>query len=243
MTADDAPDFVRKSRPTDIRGGIAHELGVAIVSGRMAPGTALVSEERYSSENGVSRGAYREALRILAAKGLIVNRVKSVTRVTERAKWNMLDLDVLGWMFEGGPTPDFIASIFELRSIVEPSAAMFAARRRDERQLARMGHALGEMERYGLLDPAGRAADQAFHLTILEATRNEPLMTLSSSIAAAVEWTTRFARDERRQYRDPMPDHHAVYAALIEGDGRAARHAMEILIGNASSDAGVDPDR
>ncbi|GAA3267465.1 hypothetical protein GCM10020258_37740 [Sphingomonas yabuuchiae] len=96
--------FAKAARPT--YAGIAHELGVAIVSGRMAPGTPLVSEERYSSENGVSRGAYREALRILAAKGLIVNRVKSVTRVTERAKWNMLDLDVLGWMFEGDRRPN-----------------------------------------------------------------------------------------------------------------------------------------
>lgn len=224
-------------RPDDIRGGIAHDLGVAIVTGRLAPGTALVSEERFSVENNVSRGAYREALKVLAAKGLVQQRLKSATRVNERAKWSMLDIEVLGWMFEGGATRDFIDGIFELRRIVEPSAAALAAQRRDERQLARMGHSLQEMERHGLLTAEGRAADQAFHLAVLDATRNEPLLTLSNSIAAAVEWTTRFSRDQRRQMRDPIPDHHAVFRALIAGDGNAARRAMETLIDNALNDA------
>ncbi|QJU58552.1 FadR family transcriptional regulator [Sphingomonas sp. AP4-R1] len=226
-------------RSDDVRHGIAHELGVAIVSGRLMPGTALLSEERYSTENGVSRGAYREALRILAAKGLIQNRLKSTTLVNERSKWSMLDLDVLGWMFEEGPSRAFVDSIFELRSIVEPSAAGLAAMRRTERELARMGHALEEMERYGLRDSRGRAADQTFHLAILTATRNEPLMTLSTSIAAAVEWTTRFARDDHKSDRDPMPDHHAVFAALAAGDAGSARRAMGMLIDNALFDASI----
>lgn len=236
-SASNPPPYDLPKRPDDVRHGIAHDLGVAIVSGRIAPGAALLSEERYSVENGVSRGAYREALRILAAKGLIQNRLKSTTLVNERAKWSMLDLDVLGWMFENGPRRTFIDSIFELRGIVEPAAAGLAAMRRTERELARMGHALEEMERYGLRDERGRAADQAFHLAILTATRNEPLMTLSSSIAAAVEWTTRFARDERNSARDPMPDHHGVFAAIVAGDREPARRAMEALIDNALADA------
>ncbi|KHL25171.1 GntR family transcriptional regulator [Croceibacterium mercuriale] len=235
MTADEA--HPSSKRPADIRGRVTHDLGVAIVTGRLAPGAALMSEERFSAENGISRGAYREALKILAAKGLVHQRVKSATRVNERIRWSMLDLDVLGWMFEGGASRDFINGIFELRRIVEPSAAALAARRRDDRQLARMGHALEEMERNGLHASAGRQADQAFHLAILEATRNEPLMTLSNSIAAAVEWTTRFARDQRGQKRDPMPDHHAVYSAIVAGDHQGARAAMETLIDNALHDA------
>jgi len=226
-------------RPNGIRSGIAHDLGVAIVSGRLPPGTALLSEERFSVEHNVSRGAYREAIRVLAAKGLVQNHVKSSTRVTERSRWSMLDLDVLGWMFEAGPGTDFIRSIFELRSIVEPSAAALAAVRRSSRQLAQMGHALEEMGRHGLSSVEGRAADKAFHLLILDATRNEPLMTLSTSIAAAIEWTTRFARDERQQTRDPMPDHHAVYDAFVAGSGADAAAAMRTLIDNAFADTGI----
>ena len=226
-------------RPKGILRGIAHDLGVAIVSGQVQPGALLSAEEKYSAEHGVARGTYREAVRVLAAKGLVHSRTKSGTRVNPRAQWNMLDLDVLAWMFEGAPSEDFIRSIFELRSIVEPAAAGLAAKRRDGRELARMGHALEEMGRYGLLTVEGRAADQAFHHLILEATRNEPLITLSSSIAAAVEWTTMFARADKRALRDPMPDHHAVYDALIRGDSAGARDRMAELVENAFGDAGL----
>jgi DNA-binding FadR family transcriptional regulator len=100
------------------------------------------------------------------------------------------------------------------------------------------------MERLGLHSVEGRAADQTFHYLILEATRNEPLITLSSSIAAAVEWTTMFARRERQKLRDPMPDHFAVYEALVRGDSEAARLRMAELVANAFDDTGlVQPER
>ena len=226
-------------RPKGIHSGIAHDLGIAIVSGKFPPGTLLSAEERFSAENKVSRGTYREAIRILAAKGLVYSRTKSGTRVRERSSWNMLDLDVLAWMFESQPSEAFVRGIFELRSIVEPGAAALAAQRRDGRELARMGHALQEMERLGLQSAEGRAADQTFHYLILEATRNEPLITLSSSIAAAVEWTTMFARREKRKLRNPMPDHFAVYDAIVRADAEAARRQMAQLVANAFTDTGL----
>jgi DNA-binding FadR family transcriptional regulator len=226
-------------RPKGIHSGIAHDLGIAIVNGKYPPGTLLSAEERFSSENNVSRGTYREAIRILVAKGLVYSRTKSGTRVSERSNWNMLDLDVLAWMFESQPSEAFVRAIFELRSIVEPGAAALAAQRRDGRELARMGHALQEMERLGLQSVEGRAADQTFHYLILEATHNEPLFTLSSSIAAAVEWTTMFARREREKLRDPMPDHFAVYDAIVNSDPAAARARMAELVANAFGDTGL----
>lgn len=209
------------------------------MSGRHPPGAVLTGEAKTSSELKVSRGAYREAIRILAAKGLVESRTKSGTRVSERRRWNMLDLDVLAWMFETEPAETFVRDIFELRMIVEPAAAALAAERRTTHELARMGHALEEMGRLGLLDARGRAADQAFHNMILEATRNEPLVTLSGTIAAAVGWTTIFARRERSALRDPMPDHRALYDALVRGDGMGARIAMIALIDHALDDTGL----
>jgi DNA-binding FadR family transcriptional regulator len=224
---------------TKLHGMIAHDLGVAIVSGRYSPGDALTGETKVSSELNVSRGAYREAIRILAAKGLVQSRTKSGTRVCERRNWNMLDLDVLAWIFEAEPSEAFVKDIFELRMIVEPAAAALAAERRTARDLARMGHALEEMERLGLQDEGGRTADQAFHNLILEASRNEPLMTLSSSIAAAVGWTTIFSRRGRAALRDPMPDHRLLFDAMLHSDKLGARDAMIQLIGNALRDTGL----
>jgi DNA-binding FadR family transcriptional regulator len=219
-----------------IHGSVARDLGVAILSGRYAPGDVLPGEIEFSEQLNVSRTAYREAIRILSAKGLVESRPRTGTRVSQRSRWNLLDPDILAWAFEAEPSEAFIRDLFELRMIVEPAAAALAAERRSSLDVARMGHALEEMGRHGLATEAGRAADQAFHDLILEAARNGPLMALSSSIAAAVTWTTIFKYRRQVMPRDPMPDHRALYEAIVSGDPAAARATMTELIRLALSD-------
>lgn len=231
--------FASPAPPSGVRNRLVHELGVTIVGGTLQPGDSLMSEERFSAETGVSRGAYREALRILAGKGLVHSRDKSGTRVQERVHWNMLDVDVLAWMFEVKPPEDFIRDVFELRAMVEPAAASLAARRRSSADVRDMRIALDDMEAHGLLTEEGRAADQAFHRAVLLAARNEPLIALASTIGSAVEWTTRLARLDLGQKRDPIPDHRAVYDAIVERDWSGAHRAMAALVANALADAGI----
>jgi DNA-binding FadR family transcriptional regulator len=219
-----------------IHGTIAHDLGVAIVTGRYAPGETLPGEIEFAQTLGVSRSAYREAVRMLIAKGLVESRTRTGTRVSARERWNLLDPDVLAWSFESEPSEAFVRDLFELRMIVEPAAAGLAAARRDEDDLARMGAALEEMRRYGLAEAEGRAADQRFHSAILTAARNAPLITLSSSIAAAVSWTTIFKQRKRGLPRDPLPDHERLYEAIVAGDPGAARARMEELVRLALQD-------
>jgi DNA-binding FadR family transcriptional regulator len=219
-----------------IHGTIARDLGIAIVSGRYNPGDILSGEIAFSEQLKVSRTAYREAIRMLAAKGLVESRPKTGTRVSERRRWNLLDPDVLAWMFEAEPSEDFIRALFELRMIVEPPAAELAARRRDGQDLARMGHALEEMARHGLATEAGRAADQQFHDAVLAATRNAALLSLSSSISAAVGWTTIYKQRKRALPRDPLPEHRAIYEAIAAGDPAGAHAAMTELVRLALAD-------
>jgi len=120
--------------------------------------------------------------------------------------------------------------------IVEPAAAELAAERRDKDDLARMGEALDEMRQYGLGRPEGQAADQRFHAAILAAARNAPLITLSSSIAAAVSWTTIFKQRKRGLPRDPLPDHERLYEAIAAGEPTAARTRMAELVRLALQD-------
>jgi DNA-binding FadR family transcriptional regulator len=225
-----------------IHGTIARDLGIAIVSGRYNPGDVLSGEIEFSEQLKVSRTAYREAIRMLAAKGLVESRPKTGTKVSERRRWNLLDPDVLAWMFETEPGEDFIRALFELRMIVEPPAAELAARRRDGPDLARMGNALEEMQRHGLATEAGRAADQDFHDALLAATRNPALVSLSSSISAAVGWTTKFKQRKRALPRDPLPEHRAVYEAIAAGDPAAAHAAMTELVRLALADTTLSLD-
>ncbi len=238
-TDKEAEDLAGVSLPKSkdrIHGAVAHRIGVLIVSGHYQPGQLLDNEIAFSEQLKVSRSAYREAVRILAAKGLIESRPKTGTRVSPRSRWRMLDPEVLAWFFEGEPSPEFLANLFELRLIVEPAAAAMAAQRRTAGDIARMRRALQDMERFTLAEEAGRAADRDFHDAVLEATRNEPLFALSSSIGASVRWTTLYKQRNRKLPRDPVPDHWAVFDAIATGDAEAAGAAMRNLITLALDD-------
>ncbi len=219
-----------------IHGTVARDLGIEIVSGVRQPGDVLGGEIEASDALGISRTAYREAIRILAAKGLVESRPKAGTRVTPRSRWNLLDPDVLAWAFDGEPPFNFVRDLFELRSVIEPAACAFAALRRDEADLSEMRGALGSMGNHGLATPEGRAADQRFHRAILAAARNEPLGVLASSVGAAVSWTTVFKQRRWALPRDPLPDHIAVFEAIEAGDADAAGKAMRELLRLALAD-------
>lgn len=215
---------------------MAHHLGTAIVSGAIAPGERLTGEVANAAALDISRSAYREAVQVLAAKGLVESRTKAGTRVLPRRRWNLLDPDVLAWAFAGEPDIGFIRGLFELRAIVEPAAAGLAAVRREKEEVDAMREALAAMRRHTLATEAGRAADRDFHSAILQATRNEPLMALSASIGAAVSWTTQFKQRTRVLPRDPVPDHRKVFDAIVAGDAPAAEAAMRALVELALED-------
>lgn len=226
-----------------IHGTIARDIGIRIVSGIHQPGEILNGEVAASDQLHVSRTAYREAVRILAAKGLVESRPKTGTRVSERSKWHLLDPDVLSWLFEFEPDEGMLAALFELRKIVEPEAAALAARRREPDQLERMERALDAMGAHTLGTEEGRAADQDFHAALLDASGNPFLTTLTSSVGAAVAWTTVFKQRIDPQPRDPVPDHQHVYEAVAAGDPAAAHGAMTKLLEMAFEDTTRAKDR
>src|ERR1700751_4952417 len=83
------PPAQTPTRALRLHGTIARKLGIAIVSGQYKPGDLLDSEIAASEQLAVSRTAYREAVRILAAKGLVDARPKVGTRVNPRSQWSI----------------------------------------------------------------------------------------------------------------------------------------------------------
>jgi DNA-binding FadR family transcriptional regulator len=213
-----------------LHGSIARDLGVRIVSGRARPGDILDGEIDASDRLEVSRTAYREAVRILAAKGLVESRPKVGTRVSLPERWHLLDPDVLSWIFEREPDARLVNGLFELRRIVEPQAAALAAERRTDEDLAAMAQALQGMEEHSLALEEGRDADQNFHAALLRASGNAFLASLSSGITAAVTWTTIFKQRHEQLARDPVPDHVRVYKAVRARNPAAAQRAMTALL-------------
>jgi DNA-binding FadR family transcriptional regulator len=222
-----------------VYGTIAREIGLAIVSGKLRPGQVLDGEIEASAGRKVSRTAYREAIRILSAKGLIRSRPRTGTRVSNISEWHLLDPDLLAWMFSGMPRPEVIHGLFELRTIVEPAAAALAAQRRNSGHVDDMRRALDEMARHTLHRPEGREADKAFHAALLAGTANPFVISLTNGVTAAVEALTLFKLRLARNDRDPVPDHLRVYDAIASKDPEAARDAMNRLIRLAIADMPV----
>jgi DNA-binding FadR family transcriptional regulator len=220
-----------------IHQSIARQMGIAIVSGEVAQGALLGGEIEQAEALGVSRTAYREAIRILTAKGLLASRPRAGTHVTPRKQWNLLDPEMLAWAFASAqPDEGFIRDLFELRGIIEPAAAALAATRRSAAQLADMQSALDDMRLYGLASEAGQAADRLFHDRLLAASGNEALASLAGSVGAAVQWTTAFKQRISVAPRDPLPEHEAVLRTVIAGDANAAAAAMRHLLELARED-------
>ncbi len=77
-------------RPTTIavrrnlHGQIAEYLGMQILDGKLQPGEILPNEPTLATSLDVSRTAIREAIKVLASKGLIEVRRKTGTRVRPR---------------------------------------------------------------------------------------------------------------------------------------------------------------
>ena len=227
-----------KAAPPAMRlhASIARDIGVGIAAGRLRPGDTLAGEIEAAEQLAVSRTAYREAIRILAAKGMVESRTKTGTRVSPRERWHILDPELLGWFLETKPTESFVRDLFEVRMMVEPHAAALAAANHRPGDIAAMTESLDTMERLGLGNADGRAADRAFHRQILVATRNEMIAALSSSGCAAVSCPPIFTHRTPRRPRDPGAEHRAVLAAIGARDAETARAEMVGLVQAALRD-------
>jgi DNA-binding FadR family transcriptional regulator len=130
-----------------LHGKVAHDLGARILNGDLAPGHVLPNEATLSAELKVSRTALREAIKVLAAKGLVESRPKTGTKVRPREFWNLLDPDILSWLYSSGPNREAAETLFELREIFEPQTAAMAAKRASPEQIKLIAQAFADMEK------------------------------------------------------------------------------------------------
>lgn len=209
-----------------LHGELVHDIGVRIVRGELSPGTSIATEIDTTAE--VSRTVVREAIKVLAAKGLVVARPKTGTQVRERRYWNLMDPDVLAWRIEAEPGDGLLVHVFELRRLLEPAAAALAATRASETEVEQLAAAFEEMAAAVRDDPeAYIGADLRFHAIVLEACHNELLAHLGSTLRAV--FRASFTRTHGGAVKT-LPMHEAVLAAIRAEDSARAETAMRDLI-------------
>ncbi|WP_404987346.1 FadR/GntR family transcriptional regulator [Caballeronia sp. LZ043] len=214
----------------DLHGRVAHELGLAILRGDIAPGAALPREAELMERFDVSRTVLREALRTLTSKGLVESRPKVGTRVRARHAWNLLDTDMLDWYSRVAPPLQFALKLQEMREMIEPYAAALAADNHDSDTLACLARAHQAMADAQNVDEWVRA-DLEFHLCVLAACSNELLIPLGALIERTLEGQLRLNAKRADVYNASLAEHTAVFDAIVARDAAAARRAMADLLG------------
>lgn len=197
-----------------------------IISGEIPIG-AWLRHSTIAEEFGISRTPVREALRILAARGV-------VTIVPHR-----------GAQVNGQSGQD-IRDIGEVRAELEGLAASLAADRMDDEQLHQM---TGAWQRFaeGLDEPAPGDGDQAtewvrsndaFHSVILEASGNKFLHVAINELRRRLPHNLSYGAYEgnSRMLAKNLEEHRAIAEAIVAQDKETARALMAAHI-RASNDA------
>jgi DNA-binding GntR family transcriptional regulator len=187
---------------------LAAEIADAILSGAFAPGSRL-DEHSLAQRYSVSRTPVREALRQLAASGLIEIRPRRGAVVAQ-------------------VTPAQLEEMFVAMGEMEATCARLCAIRMtpvERRRLLSLHDGMAELVRHG--DPdAFAAANQSFHVLIYTGAHNPVLAEFTSALRR------RLAPFRRIQFRTTgrLPrshaEHDAVVRAILSGDASKAHAAM-----------------
>jgi DNA-binding FadR family transcriptional regulator len=216
-----------------MHGQVVEWLGRRIVSGDLPDGSQLPNEADLAAQLNVSRGGVREAVKALAAKGLVEPRPRLGTRVLPRQRWNLMDPEVINWH---GRSADqrFLADLLELRLMVEPGAAQLAAERASEKQVRVLESAYIDMAQYApnLPDAADEfvEADLRFHLTLLRTSGNQLIEQLGRLLETSLQHGLEATSHTPGGVEATLPLHRAVLVAVRGGRPQAAHRAMKRLI-------------
>jgi DNA-binding FadR family transcriptional regulator len=218
-------------RRANLHDRIVHELGVRIVSGDLADSDLLPTESVLANELGVSRNALREAIKVLARKGLVEVRQKTGTRIRPRREWSLLDREVLEWMNASGQHVQQLLDLTEFRLIFEPKASYLAAKRASAEEITAIQDAYASLEAcLGKPLHLMPSVDLIFHRKILEASHNEVLIHLGSLIASLMQVQVVTTTVDEEAFRIGLKHHRSLAEAISSRDAARAEAASRELV-------------
>lgn len=210
---------------------VVDEIGRSIITGAYPTGSLVPGDAELAERFNVSRTVLREAMKTLAAKGLVVAKARIGTRVTERRNWNFFDSDVLRWHLDSGFDATFLQHLSEMRLAFEPSAARLATRFATPDDIARMKECLEAMLKAQSREEFA-SADLNLHVAIIEASRNPFMYSVGSLIEAALVTSFKLSSPIGNTHRHEVTTarHCRIVDAIEAGDGDQAARAIEDVI-------------
>lgn len=234
-----------------ILGSAVEHLGTRIAAGEWREGEAVAREADLVEQLGVSRSVIRESFRILGAKGMIRSKTSDGTRIQPRAKWRLLDPDVMEWRIKAGDTESLLRDLLKLRLVMEPGIAYLAALSAEDEHVERV-KAAWEAKQFVYDNSTGShearreafiTTDLEFHRALIGAVQSELLEQLFSVIEAALgllldlQMTAKGYTNTMIGMDESHALHERVFQAFMARDAGATEAAMRTLIQCAIDDA------
>jgi DNA-binding GntR family transcriptional regulator len=185
---------------------VAEQLRQRIFNRKLEPG-GWIDELKIAEEFGISRTPLREALKVLAAEGLVTMKVRRGAYVTEMSDKDLRD-------------------VYHLLGLLESDAAAVVAAQASEAERqslqnlhAELESAVGERERFF-------AVNERFHLLLLELANNRWRSQMVADLRKVMKLNRHNSLLKQGRIEDSLQEHRAILAAILAGDVQASQCAM-----------------
>lgn len=193
-----------------------------ILDAGLRPGDKLPSERELMVRLSVGRSSLREAVRTLAALGVVDVRVGSGMFVAD-GESSVLTMPLSWGLLMGERSAQ---EVVEARRVVEVELAGLAAERATEAEIAAIGEKLALMSA-SLNDAEAFARyDLEFHMAVARAAHNQVLFHVLDTLRHVLRAWFVEVFPRRTDKTEPIRKHEPVLAAIRAGDPAAARSAM-----------------
>lgn len=223
---------------------IASHVRELIETRQLQPGERLPAERDLARMLGVSRVPIREAMRTLAAQGLIdIRRGQGMFVATNsvEATVDQLTNALL-------KQRDLLAELFAVRRLLEPASAQWAAARCEADDITKLERLLDDMRRAGERTPPDYETigerDTQLHVEIAATADNRVLVRIMQAIQDLHREQLETSLRYRDRVHDTVKDHSRIIRAIAAGDPVEARAAMldHLASGEAATMARIEGD-
>lgn len=177
---------------------VADRLRQRILAREMEPG-AWIDELKLCSELGISRTPMREALKVLAAEGLVTMKLRRGAYVTE-----MSERDV--------------QEAYQLLALLESDAAAEVAAHASDADLAELAGLHASLEAALPDRDAFFAANERFHMRLLELDGNRWRIQIVGDLRRLMKLNRHHSLFREGRLADSLQEHRGIMAALQQRD-------------------------
>jgi DNA-binding GntR family transcriptional regulator len=185
---------------------VAELLRQRIFSRELEPGS-WIDELKLAEEYGISRTPLREALKVLAAEGLVTMKVRRGAYVTE-----VSDKD--------------LADVYHLLALLESDAAGVVAQRASAAELAELHSLHTELEAAANDRDRFFALNERFHMRLLEIASNRWREQMVADLRKVMKLNRHNSLFKTGRIDDSLAEHRAIMTALLARNAALTQQRM-----------------